>query len=119
MQKGSDLGKQVLEAYLKDAASLPGRSPASTSRCNVDGDAKPERVALFGRDIVVLGPSFKGGTGYARLSLTQFADDKDVSELTARDVTETAQRSSSFAAYAMRRAPAGDTIDIEASSSTR
>ena len=35
----------------------------------------------------MLGPGFKGGNGYARMSLTQFADDKDVSELTARDVT--------------------------------
>jgi hypothetical protein len=86
VQKGSDLGKQVLDAYMKDANVAPGTKPRFDLEVNVDGDSKPERVVLFGRDIVVLGPSFKGGTGYARMSLTQFVDDKDVAELTARDL---------------------------------
>lgn len=86
--KGSpDFGKQVLEAYMKDANVPPGTKPRFDLEVHVDGDPKPERVLLIGRDIVVLGPSFKGGTGYARMSLTQFSDDKDVTEVTARDIT--------------------------------
>jgi hypothetical protein len=87
VSKGSDLGKQVLEAYLRDANVAPGTKPRFDLEVHVDGDGRPERVLLVGRDVVVLGPGFKGGTGYARLSLTQFADEKDVTELTARDVT--------------------------------
>jgi hypothetical protein len=83
----SDLGRAVLDAYLKDAKLAASTKPRFDLEVNVDGDAKPERVLLFGRDIVVLGPSFKNGTGYARMSLTQFADDKDVTELTAKDLT--------------------------------
>jgi hypothetical protein len=86
VQKSSDLGGRVLEAYMHDAGISAGTKPRFDLQVNVDGDAKPERVALFGRDIVVLGPSFKGGTGYARMSLSQFADDKDAAELTARDL---------------------------------
>ncbi len=81
-----DLGKQVLDAYLKDAGLPAGTKPRFDLEVNVDGDAQAERVALFGRDIVVLGPGFKGGTGYARISLTQFADAADIGELNARDV---------------------------------
>ena len=51
------------------------------------GDARPERVVLLGRDVVVFGPGYKNGTGYAALSLSQFASDDDVKELSARDLT--------------------------------
>lgn len=86
VKRGSDLGKQVLAAYFKDAGLAAGTKPRFDLEVHVDGDPKPERVSLFGRDVVVLGPSFKNGTGYARMSLTQFADDKDIFELTARDL---------------------------------
>jgi hypothetical protein len=53
----------------------------------LDGDGKKERILLVGRDIVVLGPAIQGGNGYAKISLTQFADEKDITEVTTRDVT--------------------------------
>ncbi len=84
--KSTDMGKQVMEAYFRDQGLTPTK-PRFDIEVHVDGDNRAERVALVGRDIVVLGPGFKSGNGYARMSLTQFADDKDVSELTARDVT--------------------------------
>lgn len=87
VRNGSDLSKQVLEAYYRDQKVPTGTKPRFDLEVHVDGDTRPERVLLVGRDVVVLGPGFQGGTGYARLSLTQFADDKDVSELTARDLT--------------------------------
>jgi hypothetical protein len=113
VQKGSDLGKQVLDAYVKDASIAAGTKPRFDLEVNVDGDAKPERVVLFGRDIVVFGPSFKGGTGYARLSLTQFADDKDVAELTARDLDGNGAAEIVVRGARHAKSPAGDTIDID------
>jgi hypothetical protein len=56
-------------------------------KVQVAGDPRPERVVLLGRDIVVFGPGFKGGTGYAFITLQQFADATDVSDLSARDLT--------------------------------
>ncbi|MBX3234481.1 MAG: hypothetical protein KIT84_44175 [Labilithrix sp.] len=84
--KPSDNSKAVMDAYMRDANVAAGTKPKFDLGVNVDGDATPERVALFGRDLVVLGPGFKGGSGYARLTLTQFNEDKDVGELTARDL---------------------------------
>ncbi len=61
--------------------------PRVDLQAHVDGDARPERVLLIGRDIVIFGPGFKGGTAYAYLTLSQFADAADIEELTTRDVT--------------------------------
>jgi len=112
--KSTDLGKQVMDAYYRDQGVAAGTKPRFDIEVNVDGDGKPERVALVGRDIVVLGPGFKGGTGYARLSLTQFADDKDVTELTARDVT--GDGAAEIIVRGVRRVapPSGDRVDVEA-----
>jgi hypothetical protein len=44
-------------------------------------------VVLVGRDIVVFGPGFLGGTQYAFVTLQQFADAADIHELVARDLT--------------------------------
>lgn len=113
VQKGSDLSKQVLAAYLKDAGIPASEKPRFDLQVNVDGDASPERVVLYRRDIVVLGPSFKGGTGYARLSLSQFGDDKDVGELTARDLN--ADGGAELIVRGTRRATsdAGDVVEID------
>jgi hypothetical protein len=69
---------------------------------------------LFGRDIVVLGPSFKGGTGYARLSLSQFADVLVVGELTVRDLD--GDGAAEIVVRGTRRAktPNADVVDIDA-----
>ena len=113
VQKGSDLGKQVLDAYMKDASIAAGTKPRFVLQVNVDGDVKPERVVLFGRDIVVLGPSFKGGTGYARMSLSQFTDDKDIGELTVRDLDGDGAAELIVRGARHAKSPAGDTIDID------
>lgn len=83
----SDLGRRVLDAYYKDANVPAGTKARFDTEIQLDGDGKKERILVVGRDIVVLGPAIQGGNGYARLSLTQFADEKDISEVTARDVT--------------------------------
>ena len=62
-------------------------APKNDLRVQVAGVARPERVVLIGRDIVVFGPGFKGGTGYSFVTLAQFAGAADVTELSARDLT--------------------------------
>ncbi|MDB4943049.1 MAG: hypothetical protein JWP97_2583 [Labilithrix sp.] len=109
----SDLSRQVMDLYLKDQGVAPGTRPRFDIEVHVDGDPRPERVALVGRDIVVLGPGFKGGTGYARLTLTQFTDDKDIHELTARDVT--GDGAAELVVRGVRRVttPANETVAVE------
>jgi hypothetical protein len=84
--KGGDLSTQVLDQYRQDRGAT-GVAPAFDLRVQVAGDGRPERVVLVGRDIVVFGPGFKGGTGYAFLTLQQFADAADIKDVSARDLT--------------------------------
>ncbi|HSO35727.1 MAG TPA: hypothetical protein VLT33_24530, partial [Labilithrix sp.] len=111
--KGADLSRQVMDLYLKDQAVPAGTKPRFDIEVHVDGDPRPERVALIGRDIVVLGPGFKSGSGYARISLAQFADDKDVSEMTARDVT--GDGAAELVVRGVRRVttPAGENVAVD------
>lgn len=113
VSKPVDMSKQVLDAYMHDAGIAAGTKPKFDLAVNVDGDTKPERVALFGRDLVVMGPGFKGGTGYSRLSLSQFTEDKDVSELTARDMD--GDGAAELVVRGQRHVKAGDqTVDVDA-----
>jgi hypothetical protein len=77
----------LLEQYRKDRGVPAGLSPKADLQVHVAGDARPERVLLLGRDIVVFGPGFKGGTSYTFLTLQQFADPGDIKEVSARDLT--------------------------------
>ena len=85
--RGGDLSAQIVEQYRKDRGVAPGTAPKVDLTVQVTDDARPERVLLIGRDIVVLGPGFKDGTGYAFLTLQQFADAADIKDLSARDLT--------------------------------
>ncbi len=85
--RGGDLGAQLLEQYRQDRGVGADVTPKADLKVHVAGDPRPERVVLLGRDLVVFGPGFKGGTGYAYLSLRQFADPGDISDVSARDLT--------------------------------
>jgi hypothetical protein len=113
VSKSTDLSKQVMEAYYRDQGVAVGTKARFDIEVHVDGDGRAERVALIGRDIVVLGPGFKGGNGYARMSLTQFADDKDVSELTARDVTGDGAAELVVRGVRYVTTPAGERVAVE------
>ncbi len=85
--RGGDLSAEVLEAYRTDRG-VPASVPIKTDlKVQVAGDERPERVVLVGRDIVVFGPGFKGGTGYVYTTLGQFADAADIQDMSARDLT--------------------------------
>lgn len=81
-----ELQERVYALYRKDRG-LPNEKPRFDIAVDVAEDAKRERVLLHGRDLVVFGPSYRGGTGYTYLTLQQFADSSDILEIQARDLT--------------------------------
>jgi hypothetical protein len=85
--RGGNLSESMLDQYRRDRGLASDTAPKTDLRVQVTGDGRPERVLLIGRDIVVFGPGFKGGTGYSYVTLAQFADAADVKEMSARDVT--------------------------------
>ncbi|MGH7271189.1 MAG: hypothetical protein ACREJ3_12245, partial [Polyangiaceae bacterium] len=87
VSRGKGFATALLDQYRKDRGVDPGLRPKVDLKVQVSGDARPERLLLIGRDIVVFGPGFKGGTGYAYLTLSQFAGADDVTGLSARDLT--------------------------------
>ncbi|MGH7298300.1 MAG: hypothetical protein ACRELB_25395, partial [Polyangiaceae bacterium] len=87
VSKGGDLSAQLLEQYRRDRGVGADVTPTADLKVHVAGDGRPERVVLLGRDVVVFGPGFKGGTAYAFLTLSQFADASDIKDLSARDLT--------------------------------
>ncbi len=87
VSRGGSLGESMLEQYRRDRGIPADVSAKTDLRVQVTGDARPERVVLLGRDIVIFGPGFKDGSGYSFLTLAQFEDAADVTELSARDLT--------------------------------
>jgi hypothetical protein len=85
--RGGDLSAALLDLYRKDRGVGPDTAPKVDLKVHVAADARPERVLLIGRDIVVFGPGFKGGTAYSYATLAQFADESDITDLSARDLT--------------------------------
>jgi hypothetical protein len=85
--RGGGLSETVFDQYRTDRAVGAEVTPKVNLQVQVAGDARPERVVLVGRDVVVFGPGFKGGKGYAYITLAQFADAGDVTDLSARDLT--------------------------------
>ena len=70
---------QLLARYRSDRGVPPATRP------RVDLGFAGNHALLIGRDIVVYGPSYKGGTSYAYLTLSQFADAGDIQEMTVRE----------------------------------
>lgn len=87
VKSAGDVGKQILDHFKADRSIAAAVRPRFDVEVNVAGDARPERVAVFGRDIVVFGPGFKGGNAYAYLTLSQFSADADVKDVSVRDLT--------------------------------
>lgn len=80
----AELMDKVYSLYKKDrGVSGKARFDAAV---DVAGDSSVERVLLHGRDIVVFGKAFKGGTGYSTMSM-MFASASDIIGMTAKDLT--------------------------------
>jgi hypothetical protein len=87
VRRGGDLSARVLEAYRRDRGIDPSAQPKVDLKVQVAGDHRPERLLVLGRDLVVFGPGFKGGSGYVYATLSQFADEGDITDASVRDLT--------------------------------
>jgi hypothetical protein len=81
----SALQKEVLALYQREHHAT-GR-PRFDFAVDVVADPQPERVLVFGRDLVVMGKGYRNGTAYSMLTLSQLASPADVLEVTSQDVT--------------------------------
>ncbi|HMJ15316.1 MAG TPA: hypothetical protein VK524_28065, partial [Polyangiaceae bacterium] len=75
-----------LYAMYRKERGLGAAKPRFDFVTDVSGDAQPERVLVHGKDIVVFGKGFRGGTTFAFITIG-VADAKDVLDVTARDLT--------------------------------
>jgi len=85
---GDELQDQVYALYKRDRHVVGHDKPRFDVAVDLAEDARTERLLLHGRDLVVFGKGFKGGTGYAFTTLEQFVEPRDVVDVTARDITD-------------------------------
>jgi hypothetical protein len=107
----AELMEKVYDLYKKDRG-VSGR-PRFDLAVDVAGDSSVERVLLHDRDLVIFGKGYKGGTGYAYLTMAQFASGADILEMTARDVTGDGKAEILIKGVIHAKGPGGDTVDRE------
>jgi hypothetical protein len=83
-----EMQDQVYALYKRDRHVVGREKPRFDLAVDLAEDPRTERVLLHGRDLVVFGKGFKGGAGYAFLTLEQFADASDIVDVGARDITD-------------------------------
>lgn len=86
--KAPDPGEMLEQVYslYKRERNATGK-PRFNVAADVAGDKQAETVLLHDRDLVLFGKGYKGGSGFAYMTLSQFAKSSDISEVTAMDVT--------------------------------
>jgi Ca2+-transporting ATPase len=82
-----ELQEQVYALYKRDRHVVGHDRPRFDLAADLAEDTRKERILLHGRDLVVFGKGFKGGQAYAFSTLEQFADARDIADVTARDLT--------------------------------
>jgi Carbohydrate family 9 binding domain-like len=107
----SELMDKVYDLYKHDRGQS-GR-PRFDLAADVSGDGQNERVLLHDRDIVIFGKSYKGGTGYSFLTMSQFAAGSDITDLTARDVNGDGKAEVIVKGVLHASGPGGDRVDRE------
>ena len=78
----SDLVNAAIKQFKKDKGIAADATPRIEASATVV-PGKKGRIALFGKDLVIA----TGDGGYATISMARFASDKDIIEITARDLT--------------------------------
>ncbi len=72
--------EQLLAAFRREAHIADRTRPSFDLTGNVVGSSAPERVVVYGRELVVVGPEFRDGTGWFRFQIPcEAADLIDVS----------------------------------------
>lgn len=87
VKTSSSLAEDQLSQFKKEHGVAAGAGAKVNLEVNLAEDARPERAVLFGRDLAVFGPGFRGGKGYVYARLEAFSKDEDVAEVTAKDLT--------------------------------
>jgi hypothetical protein len=77
----------ALRVFRQREALAPTLRPTHRATADVADDSTPEQVFVFARSLVVVGPRFRGGTGYASVTLPAQEGD-EVLDLRAADVTD-------------------------------
>lgn len=105
----ADVGK-VIALFKKDrGVTAAARFDLSA---DVAADGSAERVLLFDRDLVVVGPAFKGGTGYAFTTLS-FAAASDIKSVSLKDVTGDGKAEILVRGVLHAKGPGGEDVDRE------
>ncbi|HKQ67791.1 MAG TPA: HAD-IC family P-type ATPase, partial [Polyangiaceae bacterium] len=102
-----ELQDQVYVLYKRERRVTGHEKPRFDLAVDLAEDTRNERVLLHGRDLVVFGKGFKGGAGYAFITLEQFADPRDIVGFGARDITDDG-KAEIFVRGVIRRAPPKD-----------
>jgi hypothetical protein len=80
-----ELLDRVYALYKKERGAGGGK-PRFDFVTDVHGDRTPERVLVHGKDLVVFGKAYRGGTSFAFITIG-VAEPKDVLDVSARDLT--------------------------------
>jgi hypothetical protein len=83
-----ELQDQVYALYKRERRLISKERPRFDFAVDLAEDTRKERILLHGRDLVVFGKGFKGGQGYAFLTLEQFTDARDIVDVSVRDITD-------------------------------
>ncbi len=111
VRSGGDMSKSLFDLYKKERGVSSDTKPKADLSVNVGGDARPERVVLIGKDIVVFGPGYKDGQSYSYVTIS---DAYDVREMVARDVTGDGNADLDVRAVVRRLAPGSrDPVDLD------
>ncbi len=110
-----ELLDRVYALYRKERGVRSAR-PRFDFVSDVAGDARPERIVIHEKDIVVFGKGFRSGTSYAFISVG-VSEPKDILDATARDLTGDGKAEIIIRAIIRTKtskALGGDTIDRHA-----
>jgi hypothetical protein len=85
-QKSSAPTPEQVYAHYKKQRDVTG-APRWDLSVDLAEDDQKERLVVHHRDLVVFGPGFREGRGFAAVTLTNFERDSDLESVTTRDVT--------------------------------
>ena len=77
---------ELLAAFRRERGIGARSRPTFTAQANLAGAAEPEQLEVYGRDLVVVGPTFRNGTGWFHFELPARAPG-DVLDVRTAEVT--------------------------------